>query len=342
MVVGEAPGQEEEAQRRPFVGQSGELLSRYLERAGVGRDEVYLTNLCKHRPKGNKFSQALGSDELLEDLNELHAEIDAVDPNIIIALGGWPTQYLAAPAGMKNGAGIMKWRGSFLPTTPRWGKERKVLASYHPAYVLRAWDQNPIFFHDLRKAVRDASTPKLDLPKYESVIDPDPEQLRELLEEALSAPYISTDIETFPGGTFSCIGFCWSSDVGVCITKDRPDLHHFLREMWESDTCKILQYGTYDISFMRFFYGWKIGGYYAGQGWDTYVASAHLLPSFKRNLGFLCSIYTRFPFYKEERKVWKEEGVMSSLWEYNIKDVIGTYEVAMAQMLEMTELYPGG
>jgi hypothetical protein len=150
------------------------------------------------------------------------------------------------------------------------------------------------------------------------------------------------DIETFPGGRFSCIGFAYrerDSDVGVCITLDRPDLHRYVKEVWESDTPKIFQYGTYDTAFMRFFYGWRIGGYYGGMGWDTYVAAANLLPDFPRNLGFLCSIYTRFPYYKEERKLWKEEDDMTSLWEYNVKDIVGTMHVAYAQMAEVEELY---
>lgn len=339
MCVGEAPGRDEELEGEPFVGVSGQLLNRYFERHGVLRQEVFLTNLLKYRPKGNKFEQALGTSELESGLIELAEEVDRVNPNIIIALGGWPMYYLTGMKKGSPGSGITSWRASFLESKPEFGS-RKVMPTYHPAYILRAWSWNPVFNHDLGKAVRDSAFPELRLPNYTSYIDPDPDLLHELLKEALSARWISTDIETFPNGTFSCIGFCWDEQKGVCITFQRPDLWWYLQEMWESPTPKILQYGTYDISFMRFFYNWKIGGYYNNVGWDTYVASANLLPDFPRRLDFLCSLYTRFPYYKEERKVWKEGGDMSVLWEYNIKDVIATYQIAMAQMKDMHDLYP--
>lgn len=339
LIVGEAPGQDEEVKREPFVGRSGELLTRYLERNGVRRDEVYLTNLCHYRPKGNKFKNVLGSDELEEGLEELAILVKELNPNVIIALGGWPLYHLTGESGKQGpGSGITTWRGSILPGSGAYAS-RKVIPTYHPAYILRAWKWNPIFNFDLGRAVSDAAFPELRHPDYTSYIDPDPDDLRRLLDECFSADWISTDIETFPGGTFSCIGFCCSSDYGVCITFERPDLHHYLREMWEAETPKILQYGTYDISFMRFFYGWNIGGYYDNVGWDTYVASANLLPDYPRKLDFLCSLYTRFPYYKEERKVWKEKDDMRILWEYNIKDVIATYEIAMGQMEEMREHY---
>jgi hypothetical protein len=140
---------------------------------------------------------------------------------------------------------------------------------------------NPVFNLDIKHALEDAEYPELRAPVYEQHIDPLPDKLHDLVHEALSAEYISVDIETFPGGRFSCIGFAFrrssdGGDVGVCITLDRPDLHRYVKEVWESDTPKIFQYGTYDTAFMRFFYGWRIGGYYGGMGWDTYVAAANL------------------------------------------------------------------
>lgn len=338
MLVGEAPGREEELSREPFVGRSGQLLTRYLERNGVRREDVFLSNLCRYRPKGNRFESVLGSQALEDGLNELAEEVERVNPNVIVALGGYPLYYLTGMSKKAPGSGITSWRGSILQSTERFGS-RKVIPTYHPAYILRAWRENPIFNFDLSKVVKDSEFPELRLPNYKSYIDPDPDILVELLDEALDAPWISTDIETFPNHTFSCIGFCSSPWWGVCITYQRPDLWHYLQTMWESSTPKILQYGTYDISFMRFFYGWKIGGYYSNVGWDTYVATANLLPDFPRGLSFLCSLYTRFPYYKEERKVWKETGDMTVLWEYNIKDVIATYQIACEQMKEVSELY---
>lgn len=348
LLVGEAPGAEEVGQGRPFVGRSGQLLERYLNRAGVGRSKVKLANLCRRRPRGNKFEYILKTDELQEDLDLLEEEVKRVRPNVIVALGNWPVWFLTGACGSKNnkpqpGSGILLYRGSRLPALERFGGEsQKVFCSLHPAAVVREWGWNPVFFTDLNHAVEDSAFPELKYPEYDEFIDPDVDVAQALLHEALSAPWISVDIETFPG-RYSCVGWSWQTDGrdrAMCMTYQKAFLlERFAKEMWESDTPKIFQYGTYDISFMRNFYGWKIGGYYDKVGWDTYVASASILPDFPRKLDFLCSIYTRFPYYKSERKVWKEGGDMMTLWKYNVKDVVATMHIALKQMEEIKELF---
>lgn len=352
MYVGEAPGRHEDTLGRPFVSKrvarqegyhdirsttAGDLLERYNERHGRGRDTYYLTNLCKYRPPNNKFKAVVGSPQLEEGLEELGDEIARVNPNCIVALGGWPLYYLTGQRGKTPGSGIRRYRGSFLPGTgPAEG--RKVFASYHPAYILRAWGANPILHYDIGRAISDSAFPDLNYPEYESYIDPTFDVAQRLVEEAIEAPWTSLDIETFPSRIFSCIGFACSEEWGATFTLRRPDLHGLLQTLWEEQSRKIFQFGTYDVAFMQKFYGWRIGGLYP-DGWDTYVAAASLMPEFKRGLDFLASIYTRFPYYKTERKVWKESGNMNDLFEYNIKDVIATYQIAMAQMEEIDELF---
>jgi len=350
MLVGEAPGAEEVGQGRPFVGRSGQLLERYLERNQVTRSQVKLANLCKFRPgqHHNKFEALLGSTQLEDGLGELGEEINRTRPNVVIALGNWPLYYLTGKCGLdkskpKPGSGILLYRGSRLPALSKFGGEdQKVFVSLHPAYITRVWGWNPVFNLDLTHAVEDSAYPELNYPKYEEYIDPDPSSLHDLVHESLSTDWISCDIETFPDRKYSCIGWAYEYKgvmKGVCITYDRPDLARFAREVWISDTPKILQFATYDAPFMDRFYQWKLGGYYDGVGWDTFVASASLLPDFPRGLDFLVSIHTRFAYYKSDRKVWKQEGDMNILWKYNIKDTVGTHAVAIAQMGEMKELF---
>ena len=350
MAVGEAPGAEEQGQGRPFVGRSGQLLERYLERNMIPRRKVKLANLSKYRPgqNHNKFEALIGSSQLEDGLDELAEEIKRARPNVIIALGNWPLYYLTGKCGLdkgkdKPGSGIFLYRGSRLPALSRFGGEdQKVFISLHPAYITRVWGWNPVFNLDLTHAVEDSKYPELNYPEYEEYIDPDPSQLLDLVHEALSADWISLDIETFPDRKYSCVGWAYSHNdtmKGVCITFERPDLARFAHEVWRSDTPKILQFATYDAPFMQRFYHWDLGGYYDGLGWDTFVASASLLPDFPRGLDFLVSIHTRFAYYKSDRKVWKQERDMMKLWKYNIKDTVGTHAVAMAQMGEMKELF---
>jgi len=352
LAVGEAPGAEEVGQGRPFIGKAGQLLERYFERHMVPRNEMGLANLSKHRPgvNHNKFEALLGSSQLADGLNDLEEEIRRVKPNVIIAMGNWPMYYLTGVCGFDKksrkyvpGTGISLNRGSRFPAVERFGgPSQKVYCTFHPSYINRVWGWNPVWNLDIGHAVEDSKFPELRYPEYEEYIDPDGSQLQVLVEESLASEWISLDIETFPGGSYSCVGWAYKLDgiyKGICITYDRPDLAHYARTVWQSDTPKILQYGTYDIPFMSRFYQWTIGGYYGGVGHDTYVASASLMPDFPRGLDFLCSIHTRFPYYKSDRKVWKKEGDMNILWKYNIKDTVGTYQVAEAQILEMKELF---
>lgn len=366
MVVGEAPGEWEDRLGRPFVSRpvakehgftidgysntAGDLLERYLGRLGIPRDCVYLANLFKHRPRNNEFKSVVGTPELSKCIEELDDTIKKVNPNVIVAVGGWPTWYLAGKCG-KNpktkkpepGSGITTYRGSRYPCILPLSAGKKVICTYHPAAVLRNWSVNGIFFFDLQRAVEDAEFPELRYPTYEKFIDPTADDCHRLVNEALGSKVISLDIETFPSRTFSCIGASWRNDEGtdrsLCITFKRKDLWRFAREIWQSDTPKVLQYGTYDITFMRNFYDWRIGGYYNKVGWDTYIAAAELLPDYDRGLDFLTSIHTRFPYYKTERKVWKEKGDMEILWNYNIKDCIATYHIMLEQQEHMAKLF---
>lgn len=350
MFVGEAPGAEEQGQGRPFVGRSGQLLERYIGRNMLTRPQVKLANLSKYRPGSNhnKFEALLGSSQLEEGLNELAEEIKRAKPNVVVALGGWPLYYLTGCCGLDKGksipgTGIFLYRGSRLPALPRFGgPEQKVFGSLHPAYITRVWGQNPLFNLDITNAIEDSKFPEFRYPEYEEHIDPDQSLLHDLVHESITSDWISLDIETFPNQQYSCVGWAYKhNDImkGVCITFERPDLARFAHEVWRSDTPKILQFATYDAPFMDRFYQWKLGGYYNGQGWDTYVASASLLPDFPRGLDFLVSVHTRMPYYKSDRKVWKQARDMNILWKYNIKDTVGTYLVAMDQMGQIKELF---
>jgi uracil-DNA glycosylase family 4 len=347
MFVGEAPGADEVSQGRPFVGRSGKLLRRYIERCRVRQDSVCFANLCMYRPHKNLFKNLLGTRELQEGLEALAAEVSRAKPNVIVALGGWPLWYLTGKSSSTRGKpspghGIRFFRGSILPARDEF-LSTKVVATFHPAYIERDWKWNPVFFLDLQKAVEESHSPSMPFNFYEEYIDPPIDVARSLLDECLSAEWVSVDIETFKDMRYSCVGWAWKRPngnlAGLCTTYRRKDLVEISRTMWESPVRKIFQFGTFDVVFMQRFYGWEVGGYYGGEGFDTYVAAANLTPDFPRGLDFLTSIYTKFPYYKSERKVWVETGDLDILWRYNVKDCIATYEIAMKQMKSLEEFY---
>jgi uracil-DNA glycosylase len=140
MFVGEAPGADEDAQGRPFVGRAGALLDKIINACALNRYDVYITNILKCRPPGNRDPHP---DEIAECLPYLEAQIEAIQPAVIVALGAHAARTL-----LRTDAPIGKMRGLFHDYTPS-GAERpiKLMPTYHPAYLLRNYS------HENRKRV---------------------------------------------------------------------------------------------------------------------------------------------------------------------------------------------
>lgn len=345
LIVGEAPGVDEEREGEPFVGKSGQFLERYLNRIGIQRKNIRLTNLCKHRPAGNKFPLLLGSQQLSDGLLELSSEIaEMPNLNLILTVGAWPMYYLTGCTAEKGkgGTGVMSWRGSVVEGIGdhvKAAEGKKVLMTLHPAFIVRpqGFSYHPIFFNDLKRIKLEWDHPEVHYPHVDYLIDPPntPEIIEEML---LQSPFLTVDIETF-GSSLACVGITDSVRRGLCVTHTNPYGWDPVRAALASDHPKNFQFGTFDINYLWWYYGWDVGGYPEG-GFDTYIGAANLLPEFNRGLGFLTSIYTPFPFYKEERKNWKQTGDMNTLWRYNIKDLVAQHWIALEQMKELRDLYP--
>jgi len=350
MAVAETPGEKEVQGGRPLVGMSGEQYDFYLERAGHPREMVYTTNLCKYRPNGNNFRLLLSRigkenvdivPQLQEGLDELIEDINRVKPKLIFAMGNWPMYFLTGKFTPKRassggpGTGIGNHRGSIWPCTLVPGY--KVMCVHHPAFVLRAHKWRTIFADDLRRGVEDVRLYGREIvyPEYETYIDPPADIFQNLITEMAQAEFLSIDIETFPDRTMSCFGVTDSDQRAMCLTFHRPEYWEAADMLLNCPAKKIMQYGTYDANFLHRFYGWSTTNFY----WDTLIASATLLPEFPRALHFLTSVYTRFPYYKEDRQEWKQKGDMNILWQYNMKDIVATYQIAMTQMQEMEEMF---
>lgn len=124
MFVGEGPGYEEDVQGLPFVGPAGELLTRILQAIGLSRDEVYIANIVKCRPPGNREPEP---DEIATCRPFLERQIRSVGPRVICALGR-----VAAQAILSTTRGINELRGKVFS----W-QGVTVVPTYHPAYLLR-------------------------------------------------------------------------------------------------------------------------------------------------------------------------------------------------------------
>lgn len=146
MVIGEGPGRDEDASGRPFVGRAGQLLDRMLAAIDESDESVHITNVVYWRPPGNRTPTDL---EIMLCQPFLDRQIALVDPKVILLVGG-----AAAKAMLETKSGIMRTRGTWHERTLG-GQPRQVIATLHPAYLLRSPAAKALAWDDLR-AVRRA------------------------------------------------------------------------------------------------------------------------------------------------------------------------------------------
>ncbi len=140
MFVGEAPGGDEDKQGRPFVGRAGKLLTKIIEATGHKRDEFFITNTVKCRPPGNRTPTPWEQETCWSYLEK---QIEIIDPKVICLLGAAAGYaFLQRPVKITKERGqIIKWNG------------RLLFLTYHPAYVLRNLQAEPVLLEDIKKAI---------------------------------------------------------------------------------------------------------------------------------------------------------------------------------------------
>jgi uracil-DNA glycosylase len=141
MFVGEAPGADEDEQGLPFVGRAGQLLTKIIGAIDMSRDQVYIVNILKCRPPNNRNPE---SDEIAACEPFLFRQIAAIRPKVICALGLYGIQTL-----IRTKEPISRLRGQFMDY-----RGVKLIATFHPAYLLRNPNEKRKVWEDMRK-VRD-------------------------------------------------------------------------------------------------------------------------------------------------------------------------------------------
>lgn len=131
MIVGEGPGEDEDLQGRPFVGRSGQLLDKILEAAGIPRSSIYIANIVKCRPPGNRVPEPLEAKTCTSLW--LLKQIQLIKPQIIIPLGATALEFFAGEK-----LSITKVRGRFF----EW-QGIQIFPMFHPAYLLRNPSREP-------------------------------------------------------------------------------------------------------------------------------------------------------------------------------------------------------
>lgn len=366
LVVGEAPGKEEVAQLRPFVGQSGVEMTRMLQQAGILRSECYITNVTGYRPINNRIvawfypktkappeaQLVLGKyihSHIANGIRDLEELITTLNPKVIIAFGNTPLWALTGEWG------ITKWRGSNLQTREIHGHRYPLIPTYHPAAILRRWDWRYIAVHDLRQArrVRDKGLPTIletftIRPSFDTVIH----RLNRLIEKANAVGEdlldVAVDIET-RFRQITCVGLAWSGTRAICIPfleiksqnknywktiDEELEVVWLLRKLLTHKFVRIIgQNFSYDQQYfarrMSFIPNYKPENFH-----DTMTAHHVMWAGLPKGLDFLSSFYCQesHVYWKDEGKEWNPKiHNEEQHWIYNARDALRTWLVAQEQ-----------
>lgn len=352
--VGEAPGEKEIAFNMPFSGPAGSMFERILKDSGISRSQVYIGNICQVRPPNNKLDPWMKTGHekhihVMEGIARVKKELSAFKPNVIVALGGHALYALTGKEG------ILKWRGSKILSTLV--PDTKVVASLHPSMILRNYKMNMVALHDFKRALHESKTRELTYPERKVTIATNYDEAVFRLEKMLEEPSWTFDIETtgLSGWQILCIGFASKKEEALVIPFAGPKelcadqsthsiftepqelcLRQMLRKLLQNDARKCGQGGMYD----RYMLAWLWNVMVLNYTDDTMVASKVIYPEFNMGLDFLTSIYTEFPFYKDEGKVWKHPHkatltLWTQFWNYNGKDCMYTEEVRGQQAIQL-------
>ena len=332
VIVGEAPGVQEEKYGKPFVGGSGHLLDELLARNGLNREDCYITNVMKVRPPKNNFSffyeKGRPKPELEAGIESLFNELESIKPNVILALGN------EALKALTRLSGILKWRGSVIDSP--YGK---VMPTLHPAFVLRQYDQKAVLNFDIKRLSEEAEFPNYRPPKTFFHIHPSFQEVMTFLESL--PPRFTFDIETI-GRRVRCLGIGISREEALCIPfiRDRKtswwsaeEEKEILRKLYEifrdPERESIAQNFPFDASILEKEFGIEVRNLWM----DTMVAQHCCYSELPKSLDFLCSIYTKHNYYAA-----RDSGIDHEEWIYNCMDCVVTFEVAQKLEEELKNL----
>jgi len=254
MLVGEAPGKEEDLQKEPFVGVAGKRLDIILKEAKLDRKYLYISNTVRCRPPENRDPEP---EEIKACFPYLEEEIQKVKPKIIVPLGGIALQAIQGLEGSTSWAGTKHWSEKY----NCW-----IMPTFHPAYICRRLGLQGVMVDHLKNVVEWLKNPvEPDPPKY--VIIDTIEKAQKFFDKLNSVDIFAFDTETsgldFWKDKILCCSFSWKERTGVVL----PILQQHCQEFWkpeekkwiidqlkkvlESNIGKIGQNLSFDIQFLK-------------------------------------------------------------------------------------------
>jgi uracil-DNA glycosylase family 4 len=302
MIVGEAPGAEEERSGQVFMGRAGQLMNDCLKRAGLNRSEIYVTNAVKCRPPENRKPENWEMKTCAGTY--LAQELEQVDPTHLLLVGNAALQAVAKKSG------ITKHRGVRLDVRGQ-PSYRTIMAAFHPAYALRNPGVHPTLQEDIRRFAR-AIRGEFQVVPVKKRLVRTTDGLREvirLLRDAPPGQAIGYDVENryqpwHPDWSIQCLGLSLDGETSYVIPLYHPEspfrgswmlLLEKLRPLLTRKDIKwVAQNGKHDNVQLA---GAKV---FMEHRFDIMIA-AHLLDENRpKNLGFLSQTYLGADTYKGE------------------------------------------
>lgn len=337
MFIGEALGEQEANEGRPFVGGTGKMLRMMIHQAGIPESMFYITNVVKCRPPGNRTPTPTEIDYC--SLRYLHKELSHVKPRVIVPVGDIAMRAIIPDTRV----GIVAGRGYTFQS--KWGPAIPIV---HPSFVARG---NPHYWGitvaDLGK-IKDAGYGKLrEHPEEKFILRPSIDQVEEAINKIKRDRLRFTfDLETIGERetlNIMCIGLAWSPSHAICIPFLTRGAHEYWKiksheeEAWrllcslfDSDIPMVGQnIFTFDIPKLC-----EVGVVVKrtdslgnSRAHDTLIRHHILAAELPHSLAFLTSIYTDMPHYKLMVKgaggmLWAPDEIM---WTYNMRDCVATY-----------------
>jgi len=290
LLIGEALGAEEVREGRPFVGGAGRTLNFLLQKAGVRRSELAVTNICRCKPPRNRTPTEAEAAYCIK-AHELRAYMKQF--NFVVLLGNTA---LTAITGKK---GISKWRGSVFMSV-----DAKVMPTLHPAAIMRVQEMIPAAVSDLMKIKQEGWTDEYTEPKADYQLDAHTGHWVGIIQnepKAIAFDLETTSLEPSPGSIYllgmtdkSCEAYVFSQEGSF-----KGEWREYLRDTFGSkDIVKIAHNLPFDRRHM------EVNGVPVKPPYfDTMVAHHLILSDTPNDLGFVASMHTRLPYWKDQAKV---------------------------------------
>lgn len=341
MVLGEAPGENEQKKLRPFIGKAGKILSFALKKAGLSRSDCYITNAVKHQPPNNRDPYAA---EMRAYAPLLHQEIETVDPDVIIGVGGVSAWALL---GRKS---IEDWRGYIRTTREEGCLDKPCLITYHPSSYLYGNPAWSLFISDLNKAKRFIDG-EISQDRTDVMVAKGLSEVRAALEYLGSEDVCCFDIETSGFSVLddyiACFSFTIEEGTSVVIPvvdvaepiyrgTDLKAFKKMMRDFFLSGTKFVNWSGAFDMNFTTMLIGRENrSGFYDNWLADAMFMHALLEEDHSHVLEYVAGYHLDMEPWYDELELYKKSERPSTyahipgeiLWPYAGGDTDATFRL---------------